>query len=86
MSDRFYDLIITLKESLAKQGQEISNLQEHQKKIYLQVEQMKKNHEDCPAKKLAQQRAGVIQTVKDVTVIITVIILLLQLLDLIPKK
>jgi hypothetical protein len=84
MDDKILEMVIQLRESVAKQTEEINYHRIETKRLYAELEVIKANEANCPARRLAEQRAGVIQTVKDLTVIATIIVLLLQIFKVIP--
>jgi hypothetical protein len=86
MQERLFDMIIELRENVARIKEELLHHKTETKRLLAEIEVVKNNELNCPARKLAQQRLGVIQSVKDLTVIATIIILIMQILGVLPIK
>jgi hypothetical protein len=79
-------MVIALREAVARLAEENVNQRAETKRLLAEIETVKQNELTCPARKLAQQRMGVIQSIKDLTVVATIIILILQILGVMPLK
>jgi len=86
MQERVLEMVIALRESVARLTEENVNQRLETKRLLAEIEVVKNNELNCPARKLAQQRMGVIQSIKDLTVIATIIILIMQILGVLPIK